>query len=694
MTQELVLSIGKADHFARIVSVKRLTWAALADLFKRDPAVSEDKASEGWFSAGEFRGAYRDSENLVRRYALTFDFDKITPADVAQIEATYRDYAYIIYTTASHTRDKPRLRMIFPLSRPATAEEFCAVTRKHGARFDLEKLARESDVPAQMMFLPTRKPDGIYRARVNEGRWIDVDAVLAEYADWRNREQWPRRLSGDSAHHGNAEGVKAPDEKLGIVGDFCRSFRITEAISRFDLPYAPGSGDRFTYTAGTRPDGLRLYDEDRKAHSEHDTDPAHGQTNAFDLVRLHKFGKLDSADDLAKPVTERPSYREMVKLAMEQPELRAQQVAQEFVDLGPLPDEQPTGAQSEGAERVDQKTPIVLARPLVDVLQVPTIPRWLLRDRLERGVIALMAGPRGSYKSFIATDWGMEIALAVGPVYTVSAEGADYDRRARAYLRSKAPDKDPKSVPMFVLERRIDLNVHENIELIRQDCVRLGIRPVMFVLDTFSKLSGGLDENSNTEVKAFIGRLDNGLKRAFDATVLLIAHTGHTDKGRARGASALEADTDAAYIVTRNDGLKNVSITRQRFKASPELDPLWLEPEVVDLDYSDHDGQKVTSLIMRYAAKPTNAPKVDGMTESQRAVMKTVVATLAGQPDGSMVVDQLIPLLVEATVKPVGRDTRAQTSRRTLQTLIDREYLFLKKNRVTLTRGEFVEEFN
>jgi hypothetical protein len=690
LSQELVVSVGKADNFARVVSVKRLTWEALTELFQRDPLVTPNKDAAGWYCPAEFRDLHRDSVNFVHRYALTFDYDKLAPADVAAIEHTYREYAYVIYTTASHTKDAPRIRMVFPLSRPATSEEFCAITRKHGARYDLEKLAHESDVPTQMMFLPTRRPDGVYRARANEGRWIDVDQVLGEYADWRDRESWPRRLRGDVVHR-VVDEVVPPDEKLGVVGDFCRAFRVDEAIDRFDLPYQPGSGDRYTFTAGSRPDGLRIYDGGLKAHSEHDSDPAYGQTNAFDLVRLHKFGKLDKETPEATPITERPSYREMVKFAMEQPELRSAIVANEFVDLGPVPGEQPTGASS-----AEQKTPLIMARPLAEVLNNPTMPRWLLRDRLERAVIALMAGPRGSYKSFISTDWAMETAINHGPVYVLSAEGADFDRRAKAWLLEKGDGLAAVDVPLFVVERRIDLNLHENVEMIRQDCLRLSIRPVMFLLDTFSKLSGGLDENSNTEVKAFIGRLDNGLKRPFDATVLLVAHTGHSDKGRARGASALEADTDAAYIVARNDAAKVVSLSRQRFKSSPELEPLFLEPKVVELGYSDHEGQAVTSLVLHPAEKPDAAAGAnnDGMSERQRATLRTLAVALAGQPDGMMTTRKAIDTLVNETVPPTGRDNRAINAKRTLQSLIDRGLLFLKQgHKVSLMRGDATGEF-
>ncbi len=682
-----VLSLGKADHLARIVSRKELAWPEVARRFSQTPVESDDKASAGWYCPASFEPAYRDSKNFVARHALTFDYDAIDQWDVTEIIDTYKDVAYVMYTTASHTPAKPRIRMVLPLSRPATLEEFCCVTRTVGARFDLEKLARESDTPAQMMFLPTKRKGAEFWSKTNEGLVIDVDATLGVYDDWTDRTKWPKRLRADSV--GATEAV-APDEKPGAVGDFCRAFRVPEAISRFDLPYQPGSGDRFTYTLGSRPDGLRIYDGGLKAHSDHNTDPANGQNNAFDLVRLHKFGELDSEADLAKPITERPSYRAMLKLCAELPELQKVALANEFVDLGPVPSEQPTGA-----EPAVPQTSLTLARPLVDVLSTPTLPRWLLRDKLERAVIALMAGTRGSYKSFIALDWAMTIAVAGQPVYVVSAEGADFDRRARAWLRTFADDLHPTALPLYVLEKRIDLNNHENIELVRQDCVRLGVRPSLFVFDTFSKLSGGLDENSNTEVKAFIGRLDNGIKRPFDATVLLIAHTGHSDRGRARGASALEADTDAAYIVTRNDTSKSVAVSRQRFKSSPELDPLWLSPESIALGYNDLEGMPVTSLVMRPADPPVGKGSGKStLTEKQRAALKIVQHELAGTSSGNMAADALAQIVAFQMVQEPGkRDTRSARAVRVLESLIERGYLHSKSNRLSLSTAELTEAF-
>ena len=130
-----------------------------------------------------------------------------------------------------------------------------------------------------------------------------------------------------------------------------------------------------------------------------------------------------------------------------------------------------------------------------------------------------------------------------------------------------------------------------------EEIERLKLKPVLIIIDTLSKNSGGLDEDKNTEVKQFIGRLDTSIRAPLDCTVLLVAHTGHGDQSRPRGASAIEADTDAAYIVTKA-GDNTVTVSRERFKDAPEMEPLGYRVEVVDLGYFDEYGDPVTSCVL------------------------------------------------------------------------------------------------
>jgi AAA domain len=586
----LTVSFG-TSHPARITEERQLTWDEYVDELLATVPETDDKAARGWSIPAKFAPAYRDSDNFVERSALTFDYDVITPEQLDYLRKVFADRAHVEYATWSSTPERPRYRFIFPTDRPMNYDEFQAVSRMVASWAGIELTARESHTPAQMMYLPTCRPGSKLDMRVVEGKVLKVDDVLAQYLNWADPSEWPRYRKGDSVA---PEGVSAdPRQKPGIIGAFARAFPFDKAIERFDLPYkSNGTDDRYDYTAGSRGDGVIAYDEGTKVQSWNGTDPCYGQNSIWDVVRLHKLGSLDTDADLDRPISERPSQRAMMKLAADQPEVQRELGGNEFDDLGDMPVEPELDAEPVA----DEKGAPAMARRLDDVLAHPTTPRWLLKDVLEEKTIALLVGPRGSYKSFVALDWAMQVAVAGHDVYVVSAEGGDFDRRAQAWLLANF---EPEISNLYVVERRLDLSAKEGVELIRQDCVKLGIRPKLFVLDTFSKLSGGLDENDNTEVKAFIGRIDNGLKRAFGAAVILVAHTGHSDSGRARGASALEADTEAAHIVSRNHASNTVSITRERFKSSPELPPLVFEPQVIDLGRKDGDGMPVTSLVLK-----------------------------------------------------------------------------------------------
>lgn len=667
---KLVVSFGK-DHPARVLKTQELTWDEYVDLLVRAPEAT-DKAARGWSCPVKFSPAYRDSENFQHRYALTFDYDHVTEANLEAIREAYFEVCHLAYTTWSHTEAKPRWRYVFPLSRPVTYDEFQAVSRAVAAWAGIELAARESHVPAQMMYLPTTRPGQQLRWERHPGEVLCVDSVLDGYDNWTDKTQWPRRLEADGV---SEQGTAVdPRTKPGVVGAFCRAYTVPEAIAKFRLPYTPTDDpDRWTYTAGSRPEGVIIYDDGTKCHSHHDSDPARGQTNAFDLVRLHLYGLYDSAADLERPVTERPSFKCMVEAVADDPVVQAATAAAEFSDLGPAED-----TPSPEAPRKASWEP--LARPLSEVLANPTQTRWLLRDELEHGVMALMAGPRGSYKSFKALHWAMRVAVEGHAVYVVSAEGGDFGRRAEAW--AKHHDYKGEALPVYVVERRLDLNSKDGVEAIRQDCQRLGIRPVLFVLDTFSKLSGGLDENDNSEVKLFLGRLDNGLKRpspqAFDATVLLVAHTGHSDNGRARGASALEADTDACYIVSRDAIMGTVSVSRERFKSSAELPPMVYKPTIITLDRVDDDLVPVTSVVLEpVEAGEGGSGRRGPKGRNQRHVWKTLKEL---SPDGAPVnVARLLSLATSRLPRDsdAGRDLRRQNCRKALDALLEEGHLYL-----------------
>lgn len=231
----LTVSFG-VGNLAAITKVRSISWPDFSAWLTGQPNERADKAANGWYIPAEFDPVYRDSQNFVARHAITFDCDKVTIDTWGDVINAWSETAFAMYTTFSHRADAPRFRVVMPLSRPAGFDEFQAVARKVAADVGIELFARESFTPAQMMFAPARPLGGLWTSHINEGDWLDVDAVLGEYEDWTDSKSWPRREEGDTGHLGSASGSD-PREKPGIIGEFNRAFSISEAIEKFELPY-------------------------------------------------------------------------------------------------------------------------------------------------------------------------------------------------------------------------------------------------------------------------------------------------------------------------------------------------------------------------------------------------------------------------------------------------------------------------
>jgi AAA domain len=238
-------------------------------------------------------------------------------------------------------------------------------------------------------------------------------------------------------------------------------------------------------------------------------------------------------------------------------------------------------------------------RPLAEIVAERRETRWLIPDVLEREVLAILAGPRSTFKSLIALDWMLRIALAGEPVVILSGEGAGLDRRADAWMRTFAPSVELASLPVVALERAVNLRLAETLAAVADACRALVAPPVATMIDTLSKFSPGMKENDNGEMSAFLNGLSEQLRDSLRSTVLVVAHSGHAEAGRPRGAYALMANPDAEYIVERpNPVAMTVTVTRDRYKDTAALPPLAYQARVIDLGRVDTQGKPVTSLVL------------------------------------------------------------------------------------------------
>jgi predicted P-loop ATPase len=315
---------------------KPLLWSELLERLKnttRTPetlaeykAMSRDRQSE-IKDVGGFVGGYcnNGSRSDVRhRSVLCLDAD-YADADLWPDWEVTSGYAAAIYSTHKHTAEKQRLRLVIPLDRNVTPDEYQALGRKVAETLGIDKFDDTTYQPQRVMYWPSTSQDGEYFFDYLDAPFLDVDRVLSNYHDWRDVSSWPMSSRQANIQQRSAAKQGDPLEKKGLVGAFCRAYSIQEAIAEFVPAYQPcDDGQRYTYTEGSTAAGVVLYD-DKFSFSHHATDPASGQLcNAWDLVRLHKFGAQDT--DPEQPITERPSYKAMKQLALDDDRCRVQMV--------------------------------------------------------------------------------------------------------------------------------------------------------------------------------------------------------------------------------------------------------------------------------------------------------------------------------------------------------------------------------
>ena len=281
--------------------------------------VSASKAEQGKIKdVGGFVGGFltngrRDKTNVLYRQLITLDVD-------FSHENFWWDFtmlfgcAAVIHSTHKSTEEKPRHRLIIPLDREVSQEEYQAIARKIAGDLNIDLFDQSTFDVNRLMFWPSVSSDMDYYFEYQDGEFLSADSVLNQYTDWHDTSEWPTSSDYTETIKSAIKKQEDPETKRGIVGVFCRTYTIQEAIETFlSEEYESAADGRYSYTKGTTAAGLIVY-EDKFAYSHHGTDPAGGRLcNAFDLVRIHKFGHLDTGKE--KNEQDKKSFKMMEEFA-------------------------------------------------------------------------------------------------------------------------------------------------------------------------------------------------------------------------------------------------------------------------------------------------------------------------------------------------------------------------------------------
>ena len=255
---------------------------------------------------------------------------------------------------------------------------------------------------------------------------------------------------------------------------------------------------------------------------------------------------------------------------------------------------------------------------------------FLISGILERDSLVGVFGESGAGKTFFVLDALSSVATGIdfhgrpvqqAPCIYVCAEGKrGIVKRNRAWNlgRWKNPDGIKAFYPVRCNITLPDDEAEQKlISLIDGTIQKHKItNPGIIAFDTVARTLVG-DENSNADMSAYIRAMDRIKARYPGVAVLLVHHTGHTEKNRARGASslkcALDAEIQVAISADTATGKKTMTVSNTKMKDAEEFPDIYFEMKAVEV-FHDKDGEPQSSLYLE---------EIEGATDSRGRDKKT-----------------------------------------------------------------------
>ena len=220
-------------------------------------------------------------------------------------------------------------------------------------------------------------------------------------------------------------------------------------------------------------------------------------------------------------------------------------------------------------------------------------PQYIIDELFETETLGVIFGEPGCGKSFLAVDIALSVASGTpfhnykvkqGSVFFIAGEGHNgLARRFAAW--SKARDVPLSGVPLFKSERAAQFLDGKSAKAVGDAVAAMAKQygsPALIIIDTLARNFGAGDENNTRDMSEFIAAIDDLKARFIDCSVLIIHHTGHAEKQRARGATALKGALDTEYRVEMSGTQMTLKNTKMK-DAEPPKD-LFLRFKKVDLD--------------------------------------------------------------------------------------------------------------
>ena len=460
----------------------------------------------------------------------------------------------LVYTSPSYTDAKPRFRVLCPLSKPCSPQErIVYLARLNGVFGGI--FANESFTLSQSYYFGSIANGHPMQCYSVAGAPIDTMPNLPSIG---KKAEISKRVNGRRVNG----GMKARDYDMAL-----------EALQSCPVPVGDErnswlaiSGAFFTATEGLESDARRLADWQAWNSSYKTNDPSGNMTAWRDFERngtTHDFSTLAKMSNNTN--AKAWAFFDGLKV-------QSNTLHDDFFIRWDLLE---TAAQA-----------------------------WIVEGIIPEGLCQIF-GASGVGKSFVAISIGMSVAAGVpwlghvipgaGDVLLVCGEGkANIKKRMMAwYARYGQSISSP--IPFYVSKTSVSFPEPASIAKVKHSIESKGIKPKLIIIDTFSRNFVG-NENETRDMAEFIRAIDD-LKDCYGASVLIVHHTGHGEKERARGSGVLKNATDAEYLVEKaKAGQMIFRCTKMKDAPEPEDKTFELAPVIMLTD-----GFPQTSVVLASA---------------------------------------------------------------------------------------------
>ena len=275
----------------------------------------------------------------------------------------------------------------------------------------------------------------------------------------------------------------------------------------------------------------------------------------------------------------------------------------------------------------DDTKPLFPLVPASEMTDKPIQINWLVKNILEQGSINLLFGEPAAGKSLFALDWAFCIASGIDweinrtkqtDVVIIAGEGFSGMQRRLKALEIKYQRKAPER--LFISKRPAQMLDSENVEwvadTIKSTCPNAGL----IIIDTLHRNMDG-DENSSQDIGKFVNNLDMFFK-PLGAAVLVVHHSGHSEKQRSRGSSSIKGAMDGEFCVSKNgEGVTFACIKAKDFVAGNDMQ---FTINQVDLGWFDDEEQPMTSVFLNYMGDAIPKQKTAKLSPREELILTSL----------------------------------------------------------------------